>query len=108
MDTAIKAEINKLKDFIINTVPVEQIFLFGSYAYGTPHKNSDIDLYVILKDDVQLRDIEAAIKIRLAIAEYQSMPLDLIVVKKSQYLERKSTPTLERKIAREGILIYET
>jgi len=59
-----------------------------------------------LKDEVQLRDIDAAIKIRQAISEHQSMPLDLIVIKKSQYQERKTAPTLERKIAREGVLLY--
>jgi predicted nucleotidyltransferase len=106
MDTAVRAELDKLKELIINAVPVEQIYLFGSYAYGTPHKDSDLDLFVVLKDEVQLRDIEAAIKIRLAIGEHQSMPLDLLVIKRSRYLERKAAPTLERKIAREGILIY--
>jgi len=106
MDTAVKVELDKLKELIINAMPVEQIFLFGSYAYGKPHKDSDVDLFIVLKDEVQLRDIEAAIKIRLAIGEHQSLPLDLLVIKKSRYLERKTGPTLERKIAREGILIY--
>ena len=106
MDTAVQAELDKLKELIINTMPVELIYLFGSYAYGNPHKDSDLDLYVVLKDEVQMRDIEAAIKIRRAIGEHQSMPLDLLVIRKSQYLERINAPTLERKIAREGILIY--
>jgi predicted nucleotidyltransferase len=106
MDAAVQTELNKLKEVIISAVPVEQIYLFGSHAYGSPHKDSDLDLFVILKDEVQLRDIEAAIKIRLAIAEHQSMPIDLLVIKKSRYLERKTAPTLERKVTREGILIY--
>lgn len=29
----------------------EKIILFGSYAYGTPTDGSDIDLYVVTKDD---------------------------------------------------------
>ena len=106
MDAIVQAELDKLKELIINAMPVEQIYLFGSYAYGKPHKDSDLDLFVVLSDEVQLRDIEAAIKIRLVIADYQSMPLDLLVIKKSRYLERKAAPTLERKIAREGVLIY--
>jgi len=106
MDSAIQAELDKLKGLIIGAVPVEEIYLFGSCAYGNPHKDSDLDLFVVLKDDVQLRNIDASILIRTAICEQQSMPLDLIVMKKSHYLERKAAPTLERKIAREGILIY--
>ncbi|MDR0442239.1 MAG: nucleotidyltransferase domain-containing protein [Treponema sp.] len=108
MDETVRGELDKLTELIINAIPVEQIYLFGSYAYGKPRKDSDLDLYVILKDDVQLRDIDAAIKIRLAISEQQTMPLDLLVMKKSRYLERKTAPTLERKVAREGILIYGT
>ena len=106
MDSAIRAELDKLKELIVGAVPVEQIYLFGSCAYGQPRKDSDLDLFVVLKDDVQLREIDAAILIRAAVSERQSMPLDLLVMKKSRYLERKTGPTLERKIAREGVLIY--
>jgi len=28
-----------------------KIILFGSYAYGTPNEDSDIDLYVVTNDD---------------------------------------------------------
>jgi predicted nucleotidyltransferase len=106
MEAAVQAELDMLKDIIVQTVPVEQIILFGSYAYGTPHKDSDLDLYVVLKDDVSMREIDAAIKIRLAMDRKKSMPVDLIVSKKERFLERKNEPTIERKIAREGILIY--
>ena len=106
MDKAVHAELEKIKELIINAIPIEQIYLFGSYAYGTPRKDSDLDLYVVLKDEVHLREIDASIKIRQAICEQQTMPLDLLVIKNSRYLERKTAPTLERKIAREGILIY--
>jgi len=106
MEEAIRAELDKLTELIINAIPVEQIYLFGSYAYGVPHKDSDLDLYVILKDEVQLRDIDAAIKIRLAICNHQSMPVDLLVMKNKQYLKQKTGPTLERIMTREGILIY--
>ncbi len=40
----------------------ERIFLFGSYAYGTPAPESDIDLLVIMP--TSLREIQQAIKIR--------------------------------------------
>jgi len=107
MDTSIQIELDKIKALIIESIPVEQIYLFGSYAGGTPHKDSDLDLYVILKDEVPLRDIDAAIKIHLAVCEHQTMPIDLLVMKKSGYLKRKAAPTLERKVSKEGILIYE-
>jgi predicted nucleotidyltransferase len=85
---------------------VEQIYLFGSYANGTPHKDSDLDLYVVLKDDVQIRLIDAVTKIHLAIGRKQSMPVDIIANKLSRYRERTQFPTIERTIAGEGIKIY--
>jgi predicted nucleotidyltransferase len=32
---------------IVAAVDPDKIFLFGSYARGTPHETSDVDLYVI-------------------------------------------------------------
>ncbi|GHV72973.1 hypothetical protein AGMMS49940_02750 [Spirochaetia bacterium] len=43
MEQVVQAELDMLKRIIIQTVPVDQIFLFGSYAYGTPHKDSDLE-----------------------------------------------------------------
>lgn len=68
---------DKLTGLIINAIPVEQIFLFGSYAYGKPRKDSDLDLYV-----------------------------DIIAKKKKDFLDRLDNITLERKVNRDGIRIY--
>ena len=42
-------KLDTITKIIADTVPVETIYLFGSHAYGTPHKDSDLDLYVVLK-----------------------------------------------------------
>ncbi|WP_027390035.1 nucleotidyltransferase domain-containing protein [Chrysiogenes arsenatis] len=47
-------DIEELKPLIIERLkPLnpDKIILFGSYAYGTPNEDSDIDLYVVTKDD---------------------------------------------------------
>jgi predicted nucleotidyltransferase len=106
MDEAVQAELEKLKELIINAIPVEQIFLFGSYAYGTPHKDSDLDLYVVLKDEVQMRELDAGLQIRMAIDRKKSMPVDIITKRKSDFLDRLDDITLERKVNRDGIRIY--
>jgi len=41
-------EIIKIKDAIVSAVDVEKLYLFGSYAYGTPRDDSDYDLYFVL------------------------------------------------------------
>jgi len=106
MNKAIQKELDKLKELIINTIPVEQIYLFGSYAYGTAHKDSDLDLYVVLKDDVETRELDAVVKILGVIGKVKTKPVDIIANKKSKYLRLTTGPTMERKIAREGIKIY--
>jgi predicted nucleotidyltransferase len=106
MDEKVRAELDKLKELIINAIPVEQIYLFGSYAYGTPHKYSDLDLYVVLKDDVPMRDLDAGLQIRMAIARKKSMPVDILAKKKRDFDKRLEDITLERIVNRDGIRIY--
>ena len=106
MEVAIQTELDKLKDLIVNAIPVEQIYLFGSHAYGNPQKDSDLDLYVVLKDDVQMRDLDAGLQIRFAIARNQNMAVDIVVKKKKDFISRLDDFTLERKVTRDGIRIY--
>ena len=97
-------ELDKIKELIINAIPVEQIYLFGSY--GTARKDSDLDLYIVLKDEVQMRDLDAGLQIRFAIARKQTMAVDIIAKKKKDFLSRLDNFTLERKVTRDGIRIY--
>ena len=107
LDTGVKAELEKLKELIINAIPVEQIYLFGSYAYGTPRKDSDLDLYIVLKDDLPMRDLDAGLQVSLAIARQKSMPVDIIAKKKKDFLTRMNGRfTLEQKVTKDGIRIY--
>lgn len=52
----------------------EKIILFGSYAYGTPHADSDVDMLVIMPTRNQL---DQAVRISLEIDP--PFPLDIIV-----------------------------
>src|SRR5436305_8586823 len=52
----------------------DKIILFGSYAYGTPHDDSDVDLLVIMPARNQ-HDQSVRIRWRLT----APFPLDLIV-----------------------------
>ncbi|MDR0320836.1 MAG: nucleotidyltransferase domain-containing protein [Treponema sp.] len=106
MDNIIQSELDTLKEIIIRTVHVEQIWLFGSYAYGIPHKYSDIDLYVVLKDEIQMRMIDVAIAIRLAIGRKKIMPVGIVTNTLGKYSEHSQFPTLERTFSRQGVKIY--
>jgi predicted nucleotidyltransferase len=52
----------------------QKIILFGSYAYGTPHADSDVDILVIMPARNQL---DQAVRISLEIDP--PFPLDIIV-----------------------------
>ena len=106
MNVEVQKEVDKLKELIINAIPVEQIYLFGSYAYGTPHKDSDLDFYVVLKDDVQMRDLDAGLQIKYAIGRSQNMAVDIVAKKKKYFLSRNYNFTLEQKVLRDGVNIY--
>src|SRR5438093_7590688 len=52
----------------------EKIILFGSYAYGTPHEESDVDLLVIMPTRNAIAE-----SVRICRAFQRPFSLDLIV-----------------------------
>lgn len=107
MDQKVQKELDLIKESVLKTVSAEAIYLFGSYAYGTPNEDSDLDIYVVVPENVgSLVDIGAAIRMNLW--EKKSHELDLLVGRSSVFNRRKTGPTLERVIAQKGMLIYGT
>ena len=106
MDKKVADELERIKNVIVETVPVEQIWLFGSYAYGTPNKERDLDIYVVLKDDAPMRPGEAETEIGLALYEKKSMRTDILAIKKELFDYRQGALTLEHVVASKGVLIY--
>ena len=106
MEKRIQDELNILKDIILETIPVEQIFLFGSHATGKPHADSDLDIYVVISDNVNIREIDAMRLIRKAIRDRKTMPVDVMVGKKDKFNQLKVAPSIERQIVKEGMRLY--
>jgi len=102
----IKDDLETLKNIIIKNVPTEQIYLFGSYAYGTPHKDSDIDVYVVVKDNAPKRELDYMSDIDEARYKKVRMPVDVLALKKNRFDDRATDATMERMIVREGVKIY--
>lgn len=50
MTVKVKEELSHICQIIAETVDAEKIYLFGSYAYGTPSRDSDYDLCVLVSD----------------------------------------------------------
>ncbi|GBU28648.1 nucleotidyltransferase [Treponema sp. R8-4-B8] len=102
----VRENLDEIAQIIAKTVPVESIYLFGSYAYGTPNKDSDLDIYVVFKDELPMRELEAITAISMAIDPVRKMPMDILGLKQNRFHDRKLYATLERKIVREGIKLY--
>jgi len=102
-----REEIQTIAERIRATVPTERIYLFGSHAYGIPGEDSDYDFFVVLPDG-GMRPLDAALQIRLALADInRHVALDVLADYRSAFELRKTQNTLEKKIAREGVLLYE-
>ena len=82
-------DIEKLKPQIIEKLmPLnpDKIILFGSYAYGTPNEESDIDLF-LLKDDLTIE------KTREYQREAKKKLIDIILNNQTNGIDILSAPT---------------
>jgi predicted nucleotidyltransferase len=81
----------------------DRIILFGSYAYGTPDENSDVDLLVVMPAKNELTQ---ATRIRLAVK--RCFPMDLIV-RTPENLRRRleEGDWFLREIVAKGKVLYE-
>ena len=105
LDARIRDEIELIKESILQAVAAEAIYLFGSYAYGTPGEDSDLDIYVVVPDDAaDLSEVYGDIMSQ--IWGERSKELDLLIGRSSIFNRRKNGPTLEGVVARKGELLY--
>lgn len=70
-----QAAIAEVVRHIVELYRPERLILFGSYAYGDPRPESDVDLLVVM--DTELRESEQAVQILQSIEHH--FGIDLIV-----------------------------
>ncbi len=105
-------DINELKPQIIERLmPLspDKIILFGSYAYGNPNEDSDIDLFLI-KDDLSLDsldmyELEASRKIRDLVFKYKK-GFDILSAP-TDYINKREDYFYKIDILKNGQVIYE-
>ena len=104
----IKEKLSVIQDAILNTVPAKLIYLFGSYAYGTPDKNSDIDIYAVIPDDFNENIPNTMGKITRYLGDFGIFFIDLFLVKEKDFSYYKENSSFEDTICNKGILLYES
>ncbi|MCS6848517.1 MAG: nucleotidyltransferase domain-containing protein [Anaerolineae bacterium] len=98
------AEIQAVADRIATVFCPRRIWLFGSYAYGTPTPDSDVDLLVVMQTD--LSGAEQAAAIREAVNF--TFPTDLLVRTPDQIEQRLAIgDPFIHEIVTKGVLLYE-
>jgi predicted nucleotidyltransferase len=81
----------------------DKIILFGSYAYGTPHQDSDVDILVIMP---ARNELDQSVRIELAIDP--PFPLDIIVrTPKNMKWRLEEGDSFLREITSKGKVLYE-
>ena len=96
--------IQELCERLVDLYHPQKILLFGSYAYGTPSADSDVDLLVVMPLDGPAARMSAEIVTRLA----PSFPLDVLVRSPETLAERlEAGDFFLREIVKKGIILHE-
>lgn len=64
---------------IVQACDPERVILFGSYAYGTPTTDSDIDLFIVMNPSDAYETNHQRIMNARAAAMIRQLPMDIIV-----------------------------
>lgn len=90
---------------IIERFHPQKIILFGSYAYGQPHPESDIDLLIIM--ETELRELQQALQIRQFLNPL--FGLDIIVYPPAKLKQRLAWgDSFLSEIIERGVILYES
>jgi predicted nucleotidyltransferase len=91
---------------IVSELKPEKIILFGSYAYGNPTPDSDVDLLIIMK--TKAREIDRYVAVSNLLYPRQ-FPVDILVKtpKEMEAEARKKSNYFMREILKKGKVLYE-
>jgi len=96
-----------IRSLILDSVEpgiIRKIYLFGSYAYGRPTKDSDIDICVIIRDAANRAS--TYLKIAMNLTDNRIAPCDLAVCRESDFYSSDNPNGIEHTIMEEGRLLY--
>ena len=82
-----EAIIREMVDKIVAGYAPERVILFGSYAWGAPHADSDVDLFIV--KDTDERFIKRGVAVRRMLSDMKRrLPMDVIVLTPQEVHER--------------------
>ena len=99
--------LSEIRRRLVAVLKPEQIILFGSYAYGEPTEDSDIDLLVIVaqSDEPRYRRSRSAYRALRGMG----IPKDILVMTRAEVSRKAKVPSsLVSQALREGRVLYES
>ena len=98
-------EIKKITDQIVKKYKPEKIILFGSYAWGKPTEDSDVDLFIVKKS--RKRRIDRERELSRYLFGHNFLAMDLLIYTPAETKKRLSIedPFIEDIISK-GKLLY--
>ena len=99
-------QIRDLVDRIVRQFRPEQVILFGSYAYGNPTEDSDVDILVVMPLNGKKPVHQEA---EIALAVHGGFPMDLIVQSPERLRQRiEMKDFFLREITEKGKVLYDS
>ena len=100
-----RAQIRAFSEAVAREFHPRKIVLFGSYVYGRPSADSDVDLLVIM---ARTRDRGERMSVRIRQAIPRDFPLDLLVRTPSEVAKRlRWGDPFIRELLEKGRIMYE-
>ncbi len=101
-----RAVIQKIVERLVAEYPPEKIILFGSYAYGQPSPDSDIDLLIIKATGEDFFERLHMVR-RATVGTHPSVPFDPIVLTPTELEDRlEAGDQFVREILDKGEVLY--
>ncbi len=98
-------EIEAFCNDIIKYYKPEKIILFGSYAYGTPNNDSDVDLLVIKQTNK--RRLERGKELTSLLPNKYNFPMDILIYNTEEVNKWENVPlAFITSIINKGKLMY--
>jgi predicted nucleotidyltransferase len=105
LGTAERADIERIVDALVRAFEPEAIYVFGSQARWAPSRDSDVDLFVVVRDAGEFPHHLAQEAYRLI--GHHLVPLDIVFMSRPDFEWRSGVPTsLPATVAREGKLLH--
>lgn len=98
--------LKKILDKLITDYQPERVILFGSYAWGLPHEDSDLDLLII--KETEARPLDRCYETRMMVSEVQgTTPVDIFVLTPREMDDRLAVmDPFVQEIVNRGIELY--